>query len=156
VSIQDKTASASSQDELPTFVYLIGRVNQGVRRELQRRLAPHELSVAELTALSVLQHRPGLSNAQLARRSLITPQSMNDVVATLEQRGLVERRVDPSHGRILRTRLTRAGRRMLGRTDPIIEGLQAELLQDIPARDRDTVLRGLICATRRLSGPAFD
>jgi len=135
----------------PTLVYLVGRVNQGVRRELQRRLAPHELSVPELTAMSVLQRRPGLSNAQLARRSMITPQSMNDVVAELERRGLVTRRADPSHGRILRARLTPAGHGMLRRVSPAVDALQAELLRDVSEADREIVVRGLVAAMRRLS-----
>ena len=134
----------------PTLVYLIGRLDQGVRRQLRQLLAPHGLSVPELTVLSVLQRRPGLSNAQLARRALITPQSMNDVVAGLESRGLVKRTVDPSHGRILLTRLTPAGHGMLRRVTPSINALQAQLLEDIPAAERDVVVRGLISVMQRL------
>jgi hypothetical protein len=53
----------------------------------------------------VLRARPGLSNAQLARRSLVAPQS---ILAKLERRGLVGREVDPGHGRILRATPTEA------------------------------------------------
>jgi DNA-binding MarR family transcriptional regulator len=141
---------APIDEDSPTLLYLVGRVNQGIRRELQQRLAEHELSLPEFTALSVLKRRPGLSNAQLARRSFITPQSMNDVVATLERRGLVERRVDPSHGRILRARLTPAGRGRLRRVSPSVEALQNELLADVPEGDREVVVRGLLAIMRRL------
>jgi DNA-binding MarR family transcriptional regulator len=147
----EKKSPAVGATSPPTLVYLVGRVDRGIRRELQRRLVNHELSIPELTTLSVLQRRPGLSNAQLARRALITPQSMNDVVAGLEQRGLVERRVDPSHNRILQTRLTPAGRGMLRRVTPIVEALQADLLQDVPDEDREVVIQGLVAAMRRLS-----
>jgi DNA-binding MarR family transcriptional regulator len=146
-----RKAPAATNGLQPTLVYLIGRLDQGVRRELRRLLAPHGLSVPELTVLSVLQRRPDLSNAQLARRALITPQSMNDVVAGLESRGLVKRTVDPSHGRILLTRLTPAGHGMLRRVTPTIETLQAELLEDVPAAERDIVVRGLISVMQRLS-----
>ena len=136
----------------PTLVYLVGRVSQGVRRELRRRLEPFGLSVPELTALSVLQRRPGLSNAQLARRSMITPQSMNDVVAALERRGLMERRGDPAHRGILRARLTPAGRRLLRAVEPVVEGLQEEVLADVPEGEREVVVRALLSAMARLSG----
>lgn len=132
-------------------MYLVGRVNQGVRRELQRRLSSHELSIPEFTVLSVLRRRPGLSNAQLARRSLMTPQSMNVVVAELERRDFVERRVDPAHHRILQTRLTPKGSGMLRRVAPIAAALQDELLQDVPEQEREIVVRGLAAAMRRLS-----
>lgn len=134
-----------------TLVYLVGRVNQGVRRELKQRLAAHDLSLPELTVLSVLQRRSGLSNAQLARRSLMTPQSMNVVVAGLAQRAMVERREDPANHRILQTRLTHKGRGMLRRVGPIAQELQDEILQDVPEPEREVVVRGLAAAMRRLA-----
>ena len=86
----------------PSLIYVIGRVDQGVRRELRVRLAPLALSVPDVTTLSVLRGRSGLSNAQLARRALITPQSMLEVLASLEQRGLLARRPDAANARIMR------------------------------------------------------
>ncbi|HVC84253.1 MAG TPA: hypothetical protein VNC12_03280, partial [Solirubrobacteraceae bacterium] len=67
----------------PSLVYVIGRVSQGIRRELRGRLESCELSVPDVTTLSVLRGNPCLSNAQLARRALITPQSMIAVLASL-------------------------------------------------------------------------
>ncbi len=131
---------------------MVGRVNQGVRRELRKALAPWNLSVPELTALSVLRTRPGLSNAQLSRRSLMTPQSMNDVVAELERRGLVQRTVDPSHARILRTRLTDAGEELLAQVDPVVGALQDEMLANVPPEHREIVLEGLISCMHSLRG----
>jgi DNA-binding MarR family transcriptional regulator len=134
-----------------TFVYLVGRVDQGVRRELQRRLAPHEISLPELTALSVLHGQPDLSTAQIARRSLVSPQAMSYIISELERRSLVERQIDPSHRRILRTRLTAAGRGKWNTVNPIVEAFQAELLQDVSETEREVVLRGLTAAMKRLS-----
>lgn len=134
-----------------SLVYVVGRVNQGIRKEMRARLADLDLSVPEYTALSVLQARPGLSNAQLARRSLLAPQSMLEVLAKLESRGLVRREVDPAHGRILRAALTPAGRTLLARADPAIEAIQEWLLADVPERDRETVLHGMLSAMHKLS-----
>jgi DNA-binding MarR family transcriptional regulator len=136
---------------LPTFVYLVGRIDHGVRRELHERLALHELSVPELTALSVLQREPGLSNAQLARRSLVSPQAMSYIISELERRGLIERQIDPSHRRILRTRLTAAGQGKWRMVSSIVEALQTELLQDVSEADREIVLCALTAAMTRLS-----
>ena len=100
--------ASGSVGDVP-FVYVVGRVNQGIRRELQARLAAWGLSIAELTALSALARRPGLSNAQLARRAMVTPQSMIEILSALEARGLVRRELDPDHARILRAELPPAG-----------------------------------------------
>jgi DNA-binding MarR family transcriptional regulator len=133
-------------------VYIVGRVNQGIRREMRAGLASLELSVPEYTALSVLRARPGLSNAQLARRSLLAPQSMLEVLAKLEARGLVRREVDPEHGRILRAVLTADGRALLRQADPVIGAIQEWLLADVSERDRATVLTGMRSAMDKLSG----
>ena len=99
----------------------------------------------------MLASRPGLSNAQLARRALVTPQSMIEILAKLEDRALVHRRVDPEHGRILRAELTRAGRALLRRADPVIASIEQQVLDGIPARERGIVLRGMVRAMEQLS-----
>jgi DNA-binding MarR family transcriptional regulator len=138
--------------QAPQLVYVVGRVSQGVRRELRKKLVPWGLSVPELTALSVLRTRPGLSSAQLSRRSLITPQSMSEVVAGLERRDLVQREVDPSHGRILRMTLTEEGERLLREVDPMVAELQDEVMADVPPEHREIVLEGLVSCMRSLRG----
>lgn len=134
----------------PSLVYVVGRVNQGVRRELRKALSPWGLTVPELTTLSVLRARPGLSNAQLARRALTTPQSMNEVIAELERRGLVERTVDPSHGRILRAQVTEPGEQLLADVDPVVARLQEEMLAEVPPEHHEVVVEGLVSAMRHL------
>ncbi len=143
-------ASDGGADEA-SLIYVVGRVDQGIRREMRARLARLSLSVQEYTALSVLRARPGLSNAQLARRSLVAPQSMIETLAKLEARGLAVREVDPEHGRILRARLTPRGRELLAQADPPIRAIQDQLLADVPERHRAIVLGGMLSAMRRLS-----
>jgi DNA-binding MarR family transcriptional regulator len=135
----------------PSLVYVIGRVSQGIRRELRERLSSCGLSVADVTTLSVLRGRACLSNAQLARRALITPQSMIEVLASLEQRGLVRRRADPANARIMRAELTAAGRRVLARADGVIAALEDELLAGVAPRRRELVRGGLVSVMDELS-----
>jgi DNA-binding MarR family transcriptional regulator len=118
---------------------------------MRSRLAPHGLSVPEFTALSILDAVPGLSNAQLARRSLITPPAMLEVLATLERRGLVERHSDPAHGRIRRAELTPEGVRTLRTSAREIDRLSTQLLEAVPDGERDVVRRGLVAVMDRLT-----
>src|SRR5438067_9226765 len=67
----------------PRLSYLIGRLERLVRRRLATALEPAGLTLPAYTTLSVLKAQNGLSNAQLARRSLVTPQSMSEVLAFL-------------------------------------------------------------------------
>ena len=67
----------------PRLSYLIGRLDRVLRRRLSAAVEPVGLTLPAYTALSVLRAQDGLSNAQLARRSLVTPQSMSEVLALL-------------------------------------------------------------------------
>jgi len=101
--------------ERPRLAYAVGRFHTVLRAELARRLAPEGLSVPEFTALSVLSARGGLSNAELARRSFVTPQAMNQVLASLEEKELVSRPAAGGqargHHRARGAKLTTKGRR---------------------------------------------
>jgi DNA-binding MarR family transcriptional regulator len=143
--------SANGRGIKPSLVYVVGRVDQAVRTEMRKRLAEWDLSVPEYTTLSVLRRRPGLSNAQLARRTMVTPQSMIQILARLEERQLVAREVDPAHKRILRGALTREGEQLLAEADPVVQSLQDEMLLDVPDGQREVILDGMIKAMRRLS-----
>jgi DNA-binding MarR family transcriptional regulator len=144
-------ATTDEQSHEASLIYAIGRVSQGIRRELRTRLAPWQVSVQEYTTLSVLDARPGLSNAQLARRAMITPPSMIEMLAKLERRGLVQRDVDPANARILRTALTPQGRELLLAASPAVQDVEDQLLEGVSARDSDVARAVMLEAMRRLS-----
>ncbi len=84
------------------FYYSLTTVNEAI--------GDHGVSTAQIGLLRQLSGEPGLSGAELARRLLITPQGVQLALRALESRGLVERKQDPRHGRILRAYLTDEGR----------------------------------------------
>jgi DNA-binding MarR family transcriptional regulator len=138
----------------PRVSYLVGRLDRVLRRRLGEALEPHGLSLPEYTTLSVLQARGGLSNAQLARRSLITPQAMNEVLTRLEERKLVRRRADPDHGRVRPAELTTAGKRLLRAADASVDAVEAEMLAGAGAAERKRLRALLESALRGLDGLA--
>jgi DNA-binding MarR family transcriptional regulator len=75
------------------FYFSLTTVNEAVKQ--------HGVSTAQIGLLRQLTNEPGLSGAELARRLLITPQGVQIALTALEKRGLVQRRQDPQHGRIL-------------------------------------------------------
>jgi DNA-binding MarR family transcriptional regulator len=133
-----------------SLVYMIGRLEHGIRREMRSVLARWELSVPEFTALSVLRRRPGLSNAQMAKRTLVTPQSMIEILARLESRGLVVRTGDPNHGRILRSELTLEGGHVVAAAQAAIDVIEEDLLDGLEHDQLELVLRAMRGAMARL------
>jgi DNA-binding MarR family transcriptional regulator len=134
----------------PRISYVVGRLDRVLRRRIAEAVEPHGLTVSQYTALSVIRSRGGLSNAQLARRTLITPQSMNEVLAELVTRKLVSRRSDPAHGRALHTDLTARGRRVLDACDGELDALEADLLAGLRAGERRQLHDLLVGCVRRL------
>jgi DNA-binding MarR family transcriptional regulator len=136
----------------PTLLYLVGRIDRVVRRAMGTVLTAQGLSVNQYATLSVLDRLSGLSNAQLARRALVSPQSMNEVLLTLEQRGFVRRRAHPDHGRILQARLTAKGRALLERCHAEVHQVEARMVSGL-SEDEQAALRGaLLSSIRALHG----
>jgi DNA-binding MarR family transcriptional regulator len=115
----------------PRVSYLVKWVERGLRSQLDAVLAGYALTTPEYTALSVLHERDGLSSAQLARRTFVTPQAMNQLVISLERRGLIERRPDAEHRAVLKTSLTRAGRALVERADRATRTIEERLLSGL-------------------------
>jgi DNA-binding MarR family transcriptional regulator len=130
--------------------YVIARLDRAVRRGIEDVLEPAGLTVPQFTALSVLARRAGLSNAQLARRAYITPQSMNEVVLQLERKGLLKREPDPAHRRILRARVTPKGRTVLERCETAVGEMEGRMLQALDDEGRDRLIHDLAACVHAL------
>ncbi|OXI65450.1 MarR family transcriptional regulator [Burkholderia sp. AU28863] len=134
------------------LTYVIGGLDRLLRRHMTDALAPLGITLAQYTALSVLEARGASSNAQLAERSWITPQSANEVMSVMAARGFVTREADPSHGRIILLTLTDAGAAMLRECEAALRPVEARMLGDIPADDAAHVQRALELFSRNLRG----
>ncbi|MFB7514404.1 MarR family winged helix-turn-helix transcriptional regulator [Streptomyces sp. NPDC056144] len=107
----------------------IKRVEQELTSAKHAALRQFKINVPQYNVLLALQQQPGLSGAALARRGMVTPQTMSSVLSTLEGRGLVERRPHPIHLNILEAHLTRTGSTLVRRADEAVkevEGLLAD------------------------------
>lgn len=148
----EASGDGSDDGSEPTLLYLVGRVDRVVRQAIGKVVGAQGLSVNQYTTLSVLDRRSGLSNAQLARRALVSPQSMNEVLLALEQRGLVQRRAHPDHGRILQTRLTAKGRSVLAACDAEVRQVEARMVGSMSDEDRAALRTALLRCIRSLQG----
>jgi DNA-binding MarR family transcriptional regulator len=129
------------EESMLRLIYAIGRFHTAMRTELAHRLAAEGLTVSEFTALSVLGARSGLSNAQLARRSLVSPQAMSQVLGALEDKGLVSRAPvgeerHPGHHRARAASLTAAGRRTARRAEQVIDGIEQAAFPELDGERR--------------------
>jgi DNA-binding MarR family transcriptional regulator len=153
-ALQDEPRADDAPEEggTATLLYLVGRIDRVVRQHISDVVKARGLSVNQYTMLSVLARRSGLSNAQLARRALVSPQSMNEVLLALERRGLVRRRAHPDHGRILQTQLTAKGRRLLAACDAGVREVEVLMVGDLTPAQQATLRHSLVSGVRALRG----
>lgn len=140
---------------VPRVSYLVKWVERGLRMRLDAILGDLGVSTPEYTALSVLARREGLSSAQLARRTLVSAQAMNQLVIALEKRRLIVRRADRDHGRIQRASLTPAGHKLLAACDRATADIEELLLSGL-SRTRANELRRILSRCVDALQPDFD
>lgn len=97
--------------------YLLYRVSSALRPHATAALTPLGLTLPEFVCMRVLSVFPGLSSAELARHTSVTPQAMNTVLHRLQNRGAVARPETVSSGRSLPATLTESGRALLKRAE---------------------------------------
>ncbi|OXS94311.1 MarR family winged helix-turn-helix transcriptional regulator [Pandoraea apista] len=132
------------------LTYVIASLDRLLRRHMSEALAPLGLTLAQFTALSVLDARGKLSNAQLAQRSFITPQSANEVVSVMASRQWITREPDPNHGRIVLLQLTDEGRRVLAQCEAVAKEIDTRMRADVSREDAAAVQRHLEMFVRNL------
>jgi DNA-binding MarR family transcriptional regulator len=140
----------------PRVTYLIGRLDRALRRRISEALSPFELSVTQYTTLSVLHTRGPLSNAQLASRAFISPQSMNEMVQSLEARRFLTRRADPAHARIVQLGLTTAGVEIVKRCDSAVRQLEQTMLSCLAAAEQEALRESLDACVKMLEAHASE
>jgi len=134
----------------PRIGYVVGRLDRAIRREIGALVAPFGLTVPKYTALSILRDRPGLSNAQLARRCYVTPQSMNEVLIALEADGLIVRSPVANHGRVVEVTLSERGQEVLTSCDRAVTHMENAMLADLDDDGRKQLLDALVGCVYRL------
>jgi DNA-binding MarR family transcriptional regulator len=147
----DPSGATTGDVRAPHISYVVARLERALRKEIGRLVGPRGLSVAQYTTLSILRSRSGLSNAQLARRLWVTPQSMNEVISALERMELIQRVPDAGNRRILRTALTPVGRETLAACDAEILEMEARMLGDIGGAEHDQLVDALEGCIQRIN-----
>ena len=119
--------------------YLAWQFGQATAQRLERALRQFDLNLAQLRCLVQVSLTPGISSAEIARRSGLTAQSMGAAVTGLVERGLVERTAHPANRRILALRVTDPGHDLAVRAQKVIDEVQEEMFRVLSAEEQDTV-----------------
>jgi DNA-binding MarR family transcriptional regulator len=149
-------AAAAAGIKPSGIAYLIGRLDHVLSRRLRDSVARYGLTAAQYTTLSVLAAQKQLSNAQLAERAMVSPQSANEMVKMMEAKGWIERNADASHGRIIQLRLAEPGIAILKECDAAVAQLESAMLADLAQEDRAALHGQLRVLLRAISAMSLE
>jgi DNA-binding MarR family transcriptional regulator len=138
------TKRAIAMDEVEgNLGYALKQAHHLMRAAIENRTraAGLGMTLPHIATLFLLSQTPGLSGAQLARWTMVTPQTMNQILTKLETDGLIVREPDPEHGRILRARVTEYGQRQFELGCELADSLIDEAQNGLSAAERGELLR---------------
>lgn len=127
------------------IAYLLRQAQASVRHRVDRALADLAVTYPQFTVMTMIRAYEGLSGAEIARLSLLTPQTVTVIVRNLMRDGLVLRERDPVHGRILRLALSDAGTALLVQCRDRVAGIEEDMVDGLSAAD-EAVVRGWLTA----------
>jgi DNA-binding MarR family transcriptional regulator len=124
-------------------IYLLKRVELAVRSCVEVALAEFDLTPTQFLMLYRLRDSEHLSAADLAREIGVRPQSIIEIISPLERKRLLKREADPEHQRILRIRLTAAGRKLTSEALQTAARIESELVDELDAKQLAQLQEGL-------------
>lgn len=126
-----------------------------ISRWIERLLAGHAppLTVAQYLALQAVGEGD-VVGSELARRTAVSPAAVSQLLAALENAGLLERQRLPGDRRRQPLGLTDRGQQTLRSAQGVLRERLAALLTDLPAPEADALARLLTRLESSLTGTA--
>jgi len=114
-------------DPYATIGFALKQAQHALRTRMDTGLREIGLTTPQYAVLASLAVEPGASNAALARRVFVTPQTMQAILVGLERSGHITRTPHPEHGRVQTTELTVLGQEALEAASGIVADSEARL-----------------------------
>jgi DNA-binding MarR family transcriptional regulator len=125
--------------------YLLRQASVALRGAMDRTLADLEVTTPQFSVLTMIAAYPGLSGADLAKLTFLTPQTINVIVRNLERDGAIGKTAHATHGRILRLHATAKGQALLKRCRARVAEIEAQF-GGLLGKDEEKVVRRWLSA----------
>ena len=125
-----------------TLGYLINRCAILLKSELTLRFnqAGYDVTPEEWVILNRLWEQDGLSQNELAERTIKDKTTITRFLHQMESKGLITRKSSKEDGRFKKVQLTVSGQKLKSSLIPIAQGMLAETAADISKDEVQTVL----------------
>lgn len=110
-------------------------VQVATKQALEGALRDSGLTMSQANVLTELAYGKARSNAELARIHSVTPQTMFEILASLEHLGLITRMTRPDGGRAMPAELTREGHSSVLTVHRAMRSVEERLLSPLSQDD---------------------
>jgi DNA-binding MarR family transcriptional regulator len=124
--------------------YLLRQASAAHRLRLDRALAEFGVTQPQFMVLTMLIAYPGISNADLARLAMLTPQTVSVIVSNLDRMGVITRRPHAVHGRIQHIDVTEEGHALVKRGRSRVQAIEKQALGNLTEAEECVVRRWLV------------
>lgn len=115
---------------------LLHDVAHQLRVVIDREVAPHNLTRAKWVALGMLDRKEGLTQSELAQRLELGDATVGRLIDRLEERGFVERRLDPTDRRSNRVYIKQLARPLLEELESVAADVRMIALKSLSRSDQ--------------------
>lgn len=127
-------------DLLGTLVHDVAHL---LRLDIDRRVAPFNLTRLKWLALGIIHRKPGLTQTEVAAELELGAAAVGRLIDRLEDRGFVLRSQSPDDRRAYLLSLTPAAEKLVHSLDGTASALRSELLEGLTEREVTSLNRGL-------------
>ncbi len=121
--------------------FLFRRLQQVSVSLFLERLRQFGITPLQYTILRIIEAQPGIDQISVASQAVLDTSTVKDIVARLEAKKLIERRIGKHDRRSRAVSLTHAGCQLLVTIEPYVRRTQKELLAPLSERQQSMLLR---------------
>lgn len=129
--------------------YLLRQGQHAMRQSLESALADLDLTQPQFTVMVLVRAYPEISAADIARLSLLTPQTVAVIMRNLVRDGWITRQADPIHGRKLKLALTDDGKALLKKAQRRADRLEKQMLEGLSQKEEKLIRTWLVGLAHR-------
>lgn len=129
--------------------FYIQQVEQLIRRKIDACLAAMDITAGQYMVLNLIVHHEPISSADVARKTMMTAQSMGEFIRALEAKNLVERQANQVNKRTMLISSTPAGRKLLVKCESKIDEADREFFSCLSGEEIAS-LRIMMSRLRRI------
>ncbi len=125
-------------------VFLLGRLGYGLKRHAAEEVEAAGYSLYDYSVMALLADGKCQAQASIADVLQLDRSQLVGMLDVLEERGLIERRRDPSDRRRHRVTLTTAGEGELAKLRELVQRIEEEFLTPLDAESREALYQLLV------------